>query len=450
MDAIDNLIYATRNTSLYPSGVSSSNIQSDFLIGGTNVLDESEPVGAPNRLLNLYPTQTLNGISSYSIQSKERFITFDDTDIVEAAIKKHWYDIANRVAYTNQIAMVPPAGFVAPGQANVPGSANRVFVDFNIPPYHLIFAYLVENTRISQIFEKLIWMYQHDEKLLKANQNAFRWIQNTESLFFSDRSATKSVTSFLRPVSEAVRRNAYQRMFGMDLAFGDLTDKNSQYIKAEFNNSSFITLFESFLIEVWQGYINANNTSGMNSTDVLHIEDIVRKLQEMLMLRRTSTLSFVDYQYFNLSREEYSSFIWMYWLFNIVSYNSSVVQFLNCDANTPGERIINIGKKVGLPAHTKSEALLDIAQPMNALLRLIETGLLNNGNQIERILRSRTTVNPNNPQTTTQEIAIMDNLLLILNNWEKATGHRIKNPQANITGSVKIQQNGVKMQPVMN
>ena len=44
-------------------------------------------------------------------------------------------------------------------------------------------------------------------------------------------------------------------------------------------------------------------------------------------------------------------------------------------------------------------------------------------------------------------------MLLIINNWEKATGHRIKNPEANITGSVRVQPqqtNGVKPQPVMN
>jgi hypothetical protein len=165
----------------------------------------------------------------------------------------------------------------------------------------------------------------------------------------------------------------------------------------------------------------------------------------MLMQRRTSQLNFNNYQFYNLSREEYSSFIFMYWLFFAIASNTPMVNFLNCNANTPGDRLINIGKKVGLPAHSKSVALLDIALPMNAILRLIETGFFNAAGQIDRILRSRSAINPV-PGVTAQEIAIMDNLLLILNNWERATGHRIKNPEANITGTVRVQQNGAPAQ----
>ena len=143
--------------------------------------------------------------------------------------------------------------------------------------------------------------------------------------------------------------------------------------------------------------------------------------------------------------------MFMYWLFFIISFDSPVVDFLNCNANTPGERLINIGRKVGLPAHTKSIAILDIAQPMNLILRSMELGLFNNSNFIQRVLRSQSTINPIvNP--TPQEIDILNNLLLIINNWEKATGHRIKNPEANISGTVRVQpkQTVVKPQTVMN
>ncbi len=84
----------------------------------------------------------------------------------------------------------------------------------------------------------------------------------------------------------------------------------------------------------------------------------------------------------------------------------------------------------------------------------MELGLFNNSNFLQRVMRSLSTINPIlNP--TPQEINILNNMLLIINNWEKATGHRIKNPEANITGSVRVQQQqgngvGVKPQPVMN
>ena len=213
-------------------------------------------------------------------------------------------------------------------------------------------------------------------------------------------------------------------------------------------------MFESFLIEFWRGFTNANNTSGQNTTDTEHLEDLARRLQELMMSRRTTELDFTNYRYFNLSAEEYSSYVFMYWLFFIISFDSPVVDFLGCNANTPGERLINIGRRVGLPAHTKSVAILDIAQPMNLILRSMELGLFNNSNFLQRVMRSLSTINPIlNP--TPQEINILNNMLLIINNWEKATGHRIKNPEANITGSVRVQQQqgngvGVKPQPVMN
>ena len=240
-------------------------------------------------------------------------------------------------------------------------------------------------------------------------------------------------------------------MFGMDLAFGDQNNNSYPYVRAEFSNSTFIGLFENFLIEAWRGFSNANNTSGQNTTDTEHIEELARRLQELMMSRRTTELDFTNYRYFNLSAEEYSSYMFMYWLFFIISFDSPVVDFLNCNANTPGERLINIGRKVGLPAHTKSIAILDIAQPMNLILRSMELGLFNNSNFIQRVLRSQSTINPIvNP--TPQEIDILNNLLLIINNWEKATGHRIKNPEANISGTVRVQpkQTVVKPQTVMN
>ena len=85
----------------------------------------------------------------------------------------------------------------------------------------------------------------------------------------------------------------------------------------------------------------------------------------------------------------------------------------------------------------------------------MEVGLFNNANFLQRVIRSLSTINPI-PNPTPQEINILNNLLLIINNWEKATGHKIKNPEANIRGTVKIEQNGVnastgvRTQPALN
>jgi hypothetical protein len=455
MDAIDNLIYSTLNVCAYPSLFVSNPVRSDFENIGINEPASNFPL--PNGGQTTIPGNTFpssfnssTGIISYQQDTRMRFVTLEDSNVVADAMQKHWYDITNRISYTNAIGMIDATGTLFPMynplNSQLPSPpAVEAFVKFNIPPYHLIFSYLVENTRIAQIFERMLSMYVHDEKLTKANdEKAFRWIFNTETLFYSNsRSANRrSLNSQLRPVSEAIRRNAYQRMFGMDLAFGDQNNNTYPYTKADFANSSFITLFESFLVEFWRGFTNANNTSGQNTTDTEHLEDLARRLQELMMSRRTTDLDFINYKNFNLSAEEYSSYVFMYWLFYIVSFDSPVVSYLNCNANTPGERLINIGRKVGLPAHTKSIAILDIAQPMNLILRSMELGLFNNSNFLQRVMRSLSTINPI-PNPTPQEIDILNNLLLIINNWEKATGHRIKNPEANITGTVRVQQNGL-------
>lgn len=441
MDAIDNLIYSALNKCVYPSG------------------KIVEPVIDPDELLlqDTYPKVFEKNVSFYDEEIRNRFIALNDPGMIEDSIRKHWYDVSNRISYTTNNGQVDTTGTSIPFYDGNNGNILKAHVKFNTPPYHMIFSYLVENTRIAQIFEKMLGMYMHDEKLTKAEPDAFRWIMNTETLFYD--SAPGSFTSHasqVRPISEATRRNAYHRLFGMDLAFGDINNNKYEYQKAEFHNSGFISLFENFLIEFWKGYINANNTSGANSTDTEHLEDLVRKLQEMLMSRRSTSLNFNNYRYFNLSAEEYSSYIFMYWLFNIVSFDSPVVKFLKAEANTAGERLMNIGRRVGLNAHTKSIAILDIAQPMSTILRSIELGIFNDSNFISRIIRALS-VSPPSPAPAPEEVAILNTILLVINNWEKATGHRIKDAEnfphpaggngrlggnGSISGKVKVQPNG--------
>src|SRR4029078_2963787 len=101
----------------------------------------------------------------------------------------------------------------------------------------------IENTRILQIFERVIDKYLHDEELgIADNFNTFNWIQNSERLFFkSDIPKQTNLRSILRPNSDNSRRNAYFRMFGMDLAFGDIDHQSTSkpYLKARASNQQF-------------------------------------------------------------------------------------------------------------------------------------------------------------------------------------------------------------------
>jgi hypothetical protein len=450
MDFIDHLIYTTNTNSRgnYPPLRSdnvtplpfSSTPPSSPLPGQPGSIEDPEinPPASLNQLISV--------TENYAKDIRENFVFYQDSVVIDKAIQKHWFDMVN-----GPIKLINTV------------TTKNLFRGDDPPLYHLIFAYLIENTRITQIMERLIYLYQHDEILGIASsgnpvhQQAFQWIVNTEDLFFKTLSNTsyRNITSNLRPNPEASRRNAYYRMFGMDLAFGDPANSGSadySYYKAKTSNKEFILLFEQFLAEIWQAYINAQNTSGANTTDYQRIIDMAIKLREMLMARRggSGKINLQNYRFMNLSKEEYSSVGFASWLFFIISYDSPLVTFLGCQANTASERLMNIGRKVGIEAHKKAQALFDMAAPMATILREIEFGLFELDTPplwIRKVIESQ--IPGVNTSTTEQKAALID-LLTVINNWEKATGHRIKNPEGNITGTVRVQQNGVKAQTAMN
>jgi len=425
MDIIDNLIYATFNSPL----IGPVNINSDYI----NMLPP--PVAPTNVGLPGDPVFVYNGAD------KMNYCSFQDPDVVETSIIRHWYDVNSQVNYD-------AGGVVLPGGAP---SGDRYSTFEQSSTYHLMFAYLTENTRMLQILERLIEKYLYDEEFgIADNPVAFNWIQNTERLFFKNSNQrSANIRSLIRPSADASRRNAYWRMFGMDLAFGDInSDSNSTipYIKARSSNQQFVPLFEKYLAEIWQAYINARNTSGANSADINILTDLATDLQELLWARR-GNIGTNTYSNLNLSREEYSSVLMTSWFMFVIADDSPVVQFLNCQSSTIGERLHKIGVKVGIPAHSKSQSLFEMASAASNILRRVEEGgILDDQGRMTDILTSLDPLNPG----TDDNVNFMTDLLTIINNWEKATGHKIKNPEANITGTVRVQQNGVKVQPAMN
>ncbi len=305
---------------------------------------------------------------------------------------------------------------------------------------------MLENTRILQIFERVLEKYQQDEDLgitqTPLQQEVYQWIVNSERLFFTDEGeGPRNLRSLIRPSYDANRRNAYYRMFGIDLAFGDGSSTSGgtiPYFRAKASNQQFISLFEKYLAEVWQGYINARNISGPNTSDANNLVELAIQLQELLAARRGGRPGGGTNIYAgrNLSQEEYASAILLTWFTFIISANTPVVQFLNCQSSTIGERLLKIGEKVGVPAHSRCQALFEMAGPAANILTLLETGgYLNTPANVQTMLSSL------NPGTLISiDSDNMNYFLLVINNWEKATGHRIKNPEANIRGTVSIAQ----------
>ena len=391
MNAIDNLIY----TYLNPTA-SGAAIISDYNLALTDITRNNYVPNTKIPYENLPPG---SGNYSYPVEVRNDFTSIEDSQIIEKAIQKHWFDMQMLSIYPAPPSLPPP-----------------IYSNLSFPPYHLIYAFLLENTRMVQIFEKLLTIFFNDELFsISSNKDVVKWINNTENLFFKEmpNSAYRNISSLVRIYPESSRRNAYKRLFGMDLSFGDFKNNEQPYpyYKATVTNNGFVALFEQFLKEVWQAYINATNTSGVNTTDYQSISDLVFRIQQTLMSRRASGDDFIissNYPYYNLSREEFSSVIMVTWFFHVIEYSSPLITFLNCDATTAGERLIKLGNKVGIKAHRKSQYIFEMAPQLADILRKIEIGILDVKVAI---------------QTPTIDL---NYLLSIINNWEITTGHVIK------------------------
>src|SRR4051794_33294868 len=202
------------------------------------------------------------------------------------------------------------------------GGAGRPFVW-----HHLIYAYLLEQTRAYEIFERVLFEFLHGEVLEVASAAGQAWLRATEDLLYRDAPSFQiyALTSSIRPDIRASRRNAYWRLFGLDLDHGKGSDAAYPYDKAPASNLGFVAIFEEFSREVWRGIENVVNVSGANPTDDAAIANLARQLYDMLRVRRRAG---------NLSREEFAFVSMMSWLHLTVLFDSPIVVDLKCEATS--------------------------------------------------------------------------------------------------------------------
>jgi transcriptional regulator with XRE-family HTH domain len=234
---------------------------------------------------------------------------------------------------------------------------------------HLVYAYMIENTRIVEIFRRAIHELVHGEKLGAPSVETQHWLRNTEELFYRDAPSffVSALHSPIRPDGEATRRAAYHRLLGMDLNHGTADNKPYAFVRADATNKEFVSTFEELLREVWIGIINASNSSGTKPTDDAKLAELVRNLQEMLLARRLVG---------NLSREEFASVAMMSWFHLTVQSDSAVVIDLRAQATSAEQRLFKIAQLTGVPAHGLSGSYFDIADSISSILLLIESGQL--------------------------------------------------------------------------
>ena len=407
MDIIDNLIFATTQSELISGEyISSSHYELTF---------ES---------LELVETQhggSVAPVYNYLLEDKIAYASIFDHCVIESAIRQHWYDINGNVLSN---------GTSATDGNNFQYRYDNALTVSNFTAsstYHMFYAFLLENTRIVQIFEKVIEKYVYDEELGVAPFEVRQWLLNTEGLFFRDGGCRPdNITSAIRPDAYKSRKNAYYRMFGTDLAIGDVdkgTGANMAYYKAKTSNQQFVVLFEEYLTEVYYAYSHSRSTC-CHSVDLNNLRELAIEIKEVLACRRGGRPGgdVNAYASTSLAREEFSSVLMMSWLALIISDNTSIVEFLGCQSSNIGDRLQRIGTKVGITAHAQSQALFEMAGPAANILALIETGTyLENISNIQTMISSL-----NEPGDPTPDGELMSSFLILINNWEKATGHKLK------------------------
>lgn len=274
---------------------------------------------------------------------------------------------------------------------------------------HLIYAYMVENTRVVEVMRRVVFEMAHGEKLGTPTAEAQRWLRNTEELFFKDGAPffVTSLASAVRPDARATRRNAYQRMFGMELNHGADDGQPVPYVKAEAANREFVATFEEFLREVWIGmtYVNASTTS--NPTDDSKIASLAEKLSDMLRSRRQNG---------NLAREEFAAVVAMSWFHLTLEFDSPIVRALRVDSTGLEQTLFKIAERVGLPAHGLSKHFFEIADPLSRLLIQIEMGTYNDAARVPA-LYTRVTPSAGTPENA---------LRTIITHWTAITGRDVK------------------------
>ena len=199
-----------------------------------------------------------------------------------------------RTTWLGSRALTPPAPVPPAPRLGLTARPNLNLIidailktDCPILSDHLIYAYMIENTRIYEVFRRVIDEFLHGEKLgipgLARESQTHQWLRSTEELFYREPPSffITAITSWVRADLQSTRRNAYQRMFGMDLNHGTEDNKPYPYVKADAANNEFVSTFEEFLREVWIGIENVANSSGANPTDDAKIADLAQKLFDM-------------------------------------------------------------------------------------------------------------------------------------------------------------------------
>jgi hypothetical protein len=313
-------------------------------------------------------------------------------------------------------SMPPPLSFEAASGiqddlAGLPGDIYPTTLSgaggVTVPSRHLMYAYLVENTRVFEIFRRVLEECANGERLDVPSPQGQAWLRTTEALFFSNPypGQIAAITSAIRPDIRAVRRNAYYRLFGIDLNHGFDDGRPYPYVVPDVANREFIALFEEFLREVWRGIENYSNTSGPKPTDDAAIAELGAALADILTVRRRNGA---------LSREEFTAVAAMSWFHLTVMSDTPIIVDLKASATSPEERLRKLGDRVNLAPHRKSEQYFTMADAASQILLAIEARQFANPASVPALYADT----PGNQ--------VRANVMTVVAQWSIATGRDLK------------------------
>jgi hypothetical protein len=284
---------------------------------------------------------------------------------------------------------------------------------------HMIYAYLIESTGIYEIIAQIVVRIVRGETLGKLSPQTLQWARATEELLFRSPPlfSIGGIESRARPDVRISRRNAYWRMFGLDLphplppssAPGGDAQPPWKLDIGNGANTAFVQRWNELLTQIWIGYENKVNQVGTNATDAEYVALLCQAIDDMLGNRRQGGL---------LAREELGYVAALSWCHLTVEFDTPLVNDLQATATNSAERLAKLGERVGMAPAPRSRELFELAEPMSALLWGIELSLFNTGPEAAALFLPTVF---NGPPTT---LNIEVNRIIDL--WQSATGTRIK------------------------
>ena len=285
---------------------------------------------------------------------------------------------------------------------------------------HLSYAYLIECTGVFEVMAEVVRRFAVGETLNTLSADGTRWVRATEELFYREPPlfAISGIASEARPDLRVTRRNNYWRMFGMEpphpvpgrwRRYG-YVEQGWRADTGEGVNAGFREKWTELLRQVWLGFENARNGIGPNATDREYVAFLCQSLRDMMTMRRRGG---------QLAREEFVHVTTMSWFHLTLETDTPIVVDLKAEATNPADRLATIAARVGMSPAARAYELFELTDLMSSLLRAIELGLFDRGEDAETLYL---------PIVGNE--GVVRDMNRIIDLWQSATGDRVKDRPA--------------------